>query len=97
MTTVLKSPQYERDLADIWTHIADNSEEAADRVIAAIEETIELIVEFPGLGAPCPHLVSGLRRTMWREYLIYYRVREDTIEIVRALHGRRNIVPEHFD
>ena len=96
MITILKSPQYERDLAEIWAHIANDSVESADRAITAIEETIELVAEFPGIGSPCPHLADGLRRTMWREYLIYYRAREDVIEIVRALHGRRNIVPRHF-
>jgi plasmid stabilization system protein ParE len=63
----------------------------------AIENAIELLGEFPGIGAPCPHLGSGLRRTLWREYLIYYRVRGDRVEIVRTLHGRRNITPKSFE
>jgi toxin ParE1/3/4 len=96
MTRILKSPHYERDLAEIWAHIAKDSVETADRVVTAIEETIELVAEFPGIGSPCPHLADGLRRTMWREYLIYYRARADVIEIVRALHGRRKIAPEHL-
>jgi toxin ParE1/3/4 len=97
MIPIVKSPQYEQDLGEIWLHIAQDNPAAADRVVAAIENTIELLSEFPGIGAPCPHLAPGLRRTLWREYLIYYRVREDMVEIVRTLHGRRNITPQTFE
>jgi toxin ParE1/3/4 len=96
MIPIVKSPQYERDMAEIWQYIAQHNPAAADRVVRAIETTIELLSEFPGIGTPCPHLAPGLRRTLWREYLIYYRVRENKVEIVRALHGRRNITPAQF-
>ena len=97
MIAIVKSPQFERDITDIWDHIAQHNPAAADRVVMAIEESIELLGEFPGIGTPCPHLAAGLRRTLWREYLIYYRVRENKVEIVRALHGRRNINPGLFE
>ena len=97
MIPIVKSPQYERDLAEIWSNIARNNPTAADRVVTAIENTIELLGEFPGIGAACPHLAPGLRRTLWQDYLIYYRVRSDRVEIVRALHGRRNITSKTFE
>ncbi len=97
MIAIIKSPQYEQDIAEIWEHIAQHNADAADRVVVAIERSIELLSDFPGLGTPCPHLAPGLRRTLWQEYLIYYRLREGRLEVVRALHGRRNIVPSHFE
>ena len=97
MIPIIKSPQYERDLAEIWDYIAPDNVSAADRVVTAIERAIEPLSEFPGIGTPCPHLAPGLRRTLWREYLIYYRYREGVIEIARVLHGRRNIVPKIFE
>ena len=96
MTAIVKSPQYLGDVTAIWTHIALDSEEAADRVVTAIESTIELLAEFPRMGTPCPHLAPGLRRAMWRRYLIYYRDRPDVAEIVRVLHGSRNITDKLF-
>ena len=96
MIPIVKSPQYERDLAEIWHCIARDNPLAADRVVTAIENTIELLSEFPGIGVACPHLAPGLRRTLWREYLIYYRAGPDKVKIVRALHGRRNITPKAF-
>jgi toxin ParE1/3/4 len=97
MTTIIKSPQYERDVTTIWDQIAQHSPDAADRVVMAIENAIELLVHFPRIGTPCPHLAPELRRMMWRDYLIYYRVRKDAVEIVRTLHGRRNITPAAFE
>src|SRR5688572_9914539 len=96
MIPIVKSPQYEDDLAEVWRHIAQHDPRATDAVVVAIERTIELLGEFPRIGTPCPHLAPGLRRTGWRDYLIYYRVRADMVEIVRALHGRRNITPKMF-
>ena len=40
-------PEAEADLDAIWEFIADDSPEAADRVIGAIEATIEAPVPFP--------------------------------------------------
>ena len=97
MTTIIKSPQYERDVTAIWDQIALHSPDAADRVVMAIETTIELLLQFPRIGTPCPHLAPGLRRMMWRDYLIYYRLRRDAVEVVRALHGRRDITPASFE
>ncbi len=46
MIPIVKSPQYERDLAEIWHYIARDNPLAADRVVTAIENTIELLSEF---------------------------------------------------
>ena len=42
-------------------------------------------------GAPRDDIAPGIHHLIVSEYLILYRVREDAIEIVRVLHGRRNI------
>jgi toxin ParE1/3/4 len=97
MIAIIKSPQYERDITEIWDYIARQNPDAADGVVIAIENTITLLADFPGIGTPCPHLAPGLRRTLWREYLIYYRPREDKVEIVRLLHGRRHVGPSLFE
>ena len=53
MISIVKSPQYERDIAEIWHHIAQHNPGAADRVVMAIENTIELLSEFPRIGTQC--------------------------------------------
>jgi toxin ParE1/3/4 len=97
MRTIVKSPRYEADIMAIWDQIAQHNPQAAERVVMAIEDTIELLGEFPRLGTPCPHLAPDLRRMQWRSYLIYYRLRDDLVELVRVLYGRRQITPESFE
>ena len=97
MKTIIKSPQYEQDITAIWDQIAQHNAEAAERVVMAIEDRIDLLGSFPRLGTPCPHLAPGLRRMQWRSYLIYYRLRNDMVEVVRALYGRREITPGSFE
>jgi toxin ParE1/3/4 len=97
MTSIVRSPQYERDLTEIWDQIEQQNADAADRVVMAIERTIELLPQFPRIGTPCPHLAPGLRRMLWRDYLIYYRLRDNVVEVVRVLHGRRHITSKFFE
>jgi toxin ParE1/3/4 len=97
MTAIVKSPQYERDLTEIWDQIEQQYADAADRVVMAIERTIELLPQFPRIGTPCPHPAPGLRRMLWRDYLIYYRLRDNVVEVVRVLHGRRHITSKFFE
>jgi hypothetical protein len=47
MIAIVKSPQYERDMEEIWEHIAQHNPDAADRVVMAVESMIELLGEFP--------------------------------------------------
>jgi plasmid stabilization system protein ParE len=35
MIPIVKSPQYERDLTEIWLHVAQSNPVAADRVVMA--------------------------------------------------------------
>jgi plasmid stabilization system protein ParE len=51
-------PETEIDLAGIWESIAEDSPLAADRMINAIEATIEALVPFPYQGHRRPDLTS---------------------------------------
>lgn len=45
----------------------------------------------PGLGVSRDKLRPGLRQWVVSEYLILYRIDGDTIQVVRVVHGRRNL------
>jgi toxin ParE1/3/4 len=34
--------------------------------------------------------MPGLRSTLVHPYVIFYRIKDETVQIVRVLHGRRN-------
>ncbi|MCX6020233.1 MAG: type II toxin-antitoxin system RelE/ParE family toxin, partial [Chloroflexi bacterium] len=69
----------------------------AERFLRAVNQSMNAIVAMPGAGAPRrarnPQLL-GLRTWPVRgfeEFRIYYVTHGDLVEIVRVLHGRRNI------
>lgn len=88
----------EEDLVSIWTWIArESGEERADPVIDRLEQRFRLIAGMPGMGKPRDDLAPGLRCLAFRPYLILYRSQPAGVDIVRVLHGGRDIeaVLEH--
>jgi addiction module RelE/StbE family toxin len=81
-----------RDLTDIWHYLADDSVEAADKVIDAIRAAIAKIVEMPNIGHPRADIAISSYR-FWRvySYLIAYRMHGETLVISRVIHGRRDL------
>ena len=70
-------------------YIADDSLDAADRVIADILVSIDALAPFPYQGHRRPDLTSrALRFTVVREYLIAYAPEEGPLWVVAVMHGR---------
>jgi len=100
MARIVVSPRADRDLDEQFAYIARDSRHAAVRFLAAAEETFEQLATMPELGARFhvshsghSHL-AGLR--VWQiqgfeKYLIFYCPIEQGVEIVRVLHGARDI------
>jgi len=66
-------PEAEADLDAIWESIAEDSLEAADRVVDSIEAAIHAVVAFPHQGHRRPDLTARrLRFTNSGNYLIAY-------------------------
>jgi toxin ParE1/3/4 len=91
MPTIKRTAQAEEDLIDIWLYIAHDDERAADRVLDDIEEKLLLLADQPGLGPARPDIAPDLRYFPVRRYLILYRQITDGIEIVRVVHGARDV------
>jgi toxin ParE1/3/4 len=91
-------PQYrltEAALADldvIWLYVAEHGGiETADRFIDTIMERFPLLATYPGLGREREELAPNLLSFPMGEYLIFYRRAGDGIDIVRVLHGSRDL------
>jgi len=83
-------PEAQADLDDIWETIAEHDVEAADRIIVAIEERFLRFADFPLLGRSSHH-APGHRRFAVPPYVIFYRPIKDGVEILRVLHGSRDL------
>ena len=87
-------PQAAVDLEGIGDYIASHNPNAAVRFVDALERRWNLLTLHPFSGAPREDIAPGIRHLAIGEYLTLYRVAGDAIEIVRVLHGHRNIDAE---
>ena len=85
------SPRASEDLTEIWSYIADDSVANADAFIDKLFETMQVLSRQPGSGRHREELASGIQSFPFGRYIIFYRVVTSGIEIVRVLHGARDI------
>ena len=91
MPRLLKRPEAESDLDEIWWYIAQDSPQNADRFLDRIQERCLALADFPQMGTSRDDLKVGLRSQPFGNYLIFYFPLEDGIDIVRVLHGARDV------
>jgi plasmid stabilization system protein ParE len=70
-------------------YIARDNPSAAARVVVSITEVVERLSQYPGLGRP--GRVIGTRELVVPDtsYIIPYRVRGNTLEVLRVFHAAR--------
>ena len=78
-----------RHLVALREFIAENSEQNAALVAERILSRVELLQTLPDMGRP--GRVPGTRELVISDtpYIIPYRVRQDRLELIAVLHGRR--------
>lgn len=80
----------EQDLEEIWSYVAEDASPAtADRLIDAIFERFELLVEQPRIGRKRPEFGDTVWSFVVESYVIYYQ-HDQGFLIARVLHGRRD-------
>lgn len=84
------SPLAEQDLEEILLYIAEVASPApADRLIDAMVDRFDLLVEQPEMGRSRPEFGVGVRSIVVENYVIYYRPDKEIL-IARVLHGHRD-------
>ncbi|HXR03739.1 MAG TPA: type II toxin-antitoxin system RelE/ParE family toxin [Verrucomicrobiae bacterium] len=85
---IIFSPQAIADLEEVVRHIAKDDPASATRIGNALIDRVEILENFPLLGAPYPKR-PGVHKLVSRPYLIFYRPRlgENTVDILRYWHG----------
>jgi toxin ParE1/3/4 len=84
------SPEAEQDLREIWSYVADDaSPERADRLLDAIFDRLDMLVELPRIGRRRPEFGPDVRSFAVENHVIYYRQQGDLL-VSRILHGRRD-------
>ena len=89
------SEQSKQDVREIALYIAQDNQDAALRFLDAIEQTYEIIGDFPNIGhPPVFDFVEGLQTVLVKgfdHHHIFYRVLDDRVRIERVADGRRHL------
>lgn len=80
-----------QDLDDIWLFVARHNIESADKVLDEIQARFLLLARYQEMGIARDELLPGLRSFPVEQFLIFYRLTEQGIEIVRVLSGKVDI------
>ncbi len=91
MSRAILTKRAREDLIEIWLHIAEDDSKAADRVLDDLNKAIQELCEHPKIGAARNDIRTGLRYRVCGSYLLLYRITDTGVEIVRAVHGRRDL------
>lgn len=97
MAKVVLSPSAEKDLREIRAYIAQEScdEKIALRQISMITRNLRLLREHPQMGSPLTAIigmVTDYRCLVCGSYYAFYKHSQDTVYIVRILHGARDFM-----
>lgn len=91
MAHISLTRQARDDLSAIWLYIAEDKPHSADHTLDSLNKTIALLTENPQLGPVWHDVAPDFRYLVSGNYLILYREVGQDIEVVRVLHGARNL------
>lgn len=80
------------DLEEIWLYTVEKwSVEQADRYYNLLFDEINFICKNSTAGKSMEHVRKGYRASKVKSHLIFYRVVNNTIEVIRILHEQMDI------
>jgi toxin ParE1/3/4 len=91
LNRLLITPRAAADLEEIGDYIALDNPAAAVRMIDRLEEVSILLSERPRIGTSRDDIAKGVRAFPVGNYLILFRTLADGVEIVRYVHGARQM------
>jgi plasmid stabilization system protein ParE len=89
------TPLAKADIFAVWAFVAEDNEDAADRVQQAIYDACKFLAESPLRGHPRKDLTNRAIRfwtlTRYPNYTIVYRPETVPVQVVAVLHGKRDV------
>jgi toxin ParE1/3/4 len=75
----------------MWAYIAEDSPRQADAFATKVNRDFLALARHPNIGRVRPELLPELRSFPGGRYVIFYLPRSRGIEVVRVLHGSRDL------
>lgn len=91
MSSFLLTHQAAKDLEEIHDFIAEDNPSAALGFVNSIEEKCQTLATSPEIGRKRDELGFELRSFPIKNYVIFYRIKSSTIQVIRILHSARDI------
>jgi toxin ParE1/3/4 len=91
LSRVTKTARAEQDLEEIWFYVALDDVAAADALLDDFDNSCLLLATQPKMGRAREELANELRSFPVGRYVFFYRPLADGVEIVRVLHGARDV------
>ena len=80
------------DLTEIWVYSFETwSEQQADKYYQLIIDVCKEVASNPEIGRKYGHVYPGLMGYKAYQHIIFYRVGDSVIEVVRILHSKMDI------
>jgi len=84
------------DLESIADYVGGPNPTAALRLLDRLTEVFQKLAQMPGMGRQRVELAPGLRSFPVGSYVVFYREIPDGAQIVRVLHGARDLSTVRF-
>jgi toxin ParE1/3/4 len=84
-------PLAQSDIAETYAFMAQRSVDDAEHWLSSVEEQCQMLAEMPEMGRQRYELPGKLRSFLVGKYILFYRPITDGVEIVRVVHGSRDI------
>lgn len=86
------TPRAERDLKDIWLYTTETwGDEQADKYVVLLEKRFDVLVTSPFMGSARPDIGRGYRCLSEGKHIIFYRIKDDVVEILGVPHAGMDI------
>lgn len=86
------APSAIADLEKISDYFLEKNVEAGELLFHKFNKKFQSLTRFPKLGKSYPNLHPDIRGLLEQNYIIFYRVSPESIEIVRIVDARRNLL-----
>lgn len=91
MHQIIRTRQADVDLLNIWLFFAEEDMDRADEILDSIEARYQILADYPMSGKRREELGIGIRGLVIGSYLVFYRVMNKQVEILRVLHRSRDL------
>lgn len=91
MGLIRRTPSSRKDYRAIWYYVAEDNPAAADSLLRVFDSKLQLLSDFPHAGRRRDEVRRRLRSFPVGEYVIYYRPIRGGIQLIRVVHGARDL------